>query len=100
MKSGYRLFWSNHALHDLERIIAYLTANWTNREVQNFVRRLDKRLELIRLNPQLFPKTEKRAEVRRSVLTKHTVIYYRTNGRVVTVITLFDTRQNPKKLKV
>jgi plasmid stabilization system protein ParE len=100
MKSGYKLFWSDHALADLQNIITYLTKNWTQKEIQNFVRRLDKRLELIVINPKLFPKTIKRKNVRRSVLTKHTVIYYEAKENVVTIVTLFDPRQNPKKLKL
>ncbi len=100
MKSGYKLFWSDKALADLQNIINYLTENWTQKEIQNFARRLDKRLELIAINPRLFPKTAKRREVRKSVLTKHTVIYYETKGNVVSIVTLFDPRQNPKKLKL
>lgn len=100
MRSGYKLLWSHKALDDLQNIIKYLSENWTPKEIQNFVRRLDKRLDLIVLNPLLFPKTAKRREVRKSVLTKHTVIYYETKSNVITVVTLFDPRQNPKKLKL
>lgn len=100
MKSGYRLFWSDRALADLENIISYLAENWTKKEIQNFARGLNKRLDLIIINPSLFPKTAKRKNVRRSVLTKHTVIYYETNRNVINVITLFDSRQNPEKLKL
>jgi plasmid stabilization system protein ParE len=99
MKSGYKIFWSEAALSDLQNIIDYLSENWTSKEIQNFVKRLDKRVDLITLNPKLFAKTSKRKNVRRSVLTKHTVIYYESNEPIVTILSLFDTRQNPKKLK-
>ena len=46
MKSGYKLFWSDRALEDLQNIIDYLTETWTQREIQHFARRLDKRLDL------------------------------------------------------
>jgi len=100
MKSGYKLQWSDQALSDLKNIINYLTEHWTQREIQNFARRLDKRLNLIVANPALFPKTSKRKDIRKSVLTKHTVIYYEKREKVVTIVTLFDPRQNPKKLKL
>jgi plasmid stabilization system protein ParE len=100
MKSGYKLFWSDRALTDLQNIINYLTENWTQKDIQNFARRLDKRLDLIAINPGLFPKTSKRKNVRRSVLTKHTVIYYEARENKVNIVTLFDPRQNPKKLKL
>jgi len=100
MQSGYKLFWSDRALADLQNIITYLTENWTQREIQNFARRLDKRLELITINPNLFARTARRKNIRRSVLTKHTVIYYETKENVITIVTLFDPRQSPKKLRV
>jgi len=99
MKSGFKLLWSETALADLQNIINYLTENWTTREIQNFAKRLDRRVNLIGLNPKLFPKTSKRKNVRRSVLTKHTVIYYESNDATVIILSLFDSRQNPKKLK-
>lgn len=100
MRSGYKMMWSNRALADLKNIIDYLTKNWTQREIQNFARRLDKRLDLISINPNLFPRTTKRKNVRKSVLTKHTVIYYKTESNVVTIVTLFDPRQNPRRLRL
>ena len=67
MKSGYKLFWSDRASDDLQNIINYLIKNWTQKEVQNFARRLDKRLNLLSNSPRLFPKTAKRKNIRRSV---------------------------------
>ncbi len=100
MQSGYKLFWSDSALEDLENIIKYLTKKWTQKEIRIFARRLDKRLELISSNPRLFPMTTKRKDIRRSVLTKHTVIYYETAANVVTIVALFDPRQHPNKLRL
>ncbi len=100
MQSGYKLFWSDSALEDLKNIIKYLSEEWTQKEIKRFARKLEKRLDLISTNPRLFPQTAKRNDIRRSVLTKHTVIYYQTTDTVVTIVTLFDPRQNPKKLKL
>src|SRR5947209_6483088 len=100
MRGGYKLMWSERALADLKNIIDYLTGNWTQRAMRNFARRLDKRLNLISVNPNLFPTTTRRRNVRKSVLTKHTVIYYKTADNIVSIVTLFDPRQNPKKLRL
>lgn len=100
MKSGFELLWSAQALKDLQNTIEYLSEAWTVREVQNFAKRLDARLNLILLNPELFPVTAERKSVRMSVLSNHTVVYYKKSGRVVTVVALFDARQNPTRLKI
>lgn len=100
MKNGYKLLWSDRTIEDLRNIIDYLTEHWTQKEIQNFARRLDKRLDLIANNPGLFPKTTKRKNIRKSVLVKQTVIYYETRENTVTIVTLFDPRQNPKKIRL
>lgn len=100
MRSGYRIAWSDRAVLDLQHIISYLLQRWTEREVQKFVNKLDQRLTLISINPSLFPKTSRRKNVRRSVLTRQTVIYYELFENTVRIVTLFDPRQNPKKLKI
>lgn len=98
MKSGYKLHWSDQSVTDLKNIIEYLEYKWTDKEVRNFVKRLNKRLELIAINPKLFPKTLKRKNIRRSVLTKQTVIYYETSDASVRIVALYDTRRDPKKI--
>lgn len=98
MKNGYRLLWSEKATLDLQQIIDYLKESWTEKEIKSFVKRLDKRLNLILINPRLFPKTTKRRNIRRSVLTKHITIYYTAFGKSIKVVALFDSRQDPQKL--
>ena len=100
MKSGYSLYWSAEALKNLRNIISYLGNNWSEKEVRNFFTKLDRRLNLINLNPRLFPETEFKKNVRRSVLTKHIVIYYLFKRDVVKILTLFDTRQDPARLRL
>jgi len=37
------------------------------------------------------------SEVQWILITKHNKLYYRIEGDIIYMITLFDTRQNPKK---
>jgi plasmid stabilization system protein ParE len=100
MKNGFKLLWTDTALADLNGILAYLVETWTHRELKNFVTRLERRLLIITENPNLFPRTSRRRGVRKSVLTKHVVIYYRVRDKQIELLTLFDPRQNPKKLRL
>ncbi len=100
MQSGYKIFWTAEALKNLRQIIKYLEENWSEKEIKSFVRKLDKRLNLIAINPKLFAKTEVKKYVRKSVLTKHTVIYYLFEDELVKILTIFDPRQHPSKLKL
>lgn len=99
MKNTFKIIWAEEALSNLKGIIDYLEQNWTTKEIQKFARLLDKQLERIKSNPFLFPETDRRKSIRKSVLSKQISIYYRIKDVEIHVITLFDNRQNPNKLK-
>ncbi len=98
MESIYKILWSEEALKNLKLIIGYLENNWTQKELTHFAQLLDKRLALIEHNPYAFPLIDDYSNLRRSVLTKQTSIYYQIIGKNVRLITLFDNRQNPEQL--
>jgi plasmid stabilization system protein ParE len=77
MKNTYRIIWSEEALSNLQGIIDYLESRWTNREIKKFAQLLDKQINLIEINPFLFAETDKSNGLRKSVLSRHTTIYYR-----------------------
>ncbi len=99
MESTYKIIWTDEALDNLANIIEYLEHRWTKREIHNFSRLLDRQVNLIRLNPELFPVSATSLGLRKSVLTKQTTIYYRIDGKQIRIVTLFDNRQDPKKIK-
>ena len=54
---------------------------------------------LINDNPFLFAESDKSNGLRKSVLSRQTTIYYRIVDYEIHIITLFDNRQNPNKLR-
>jgi plasmid stabilization system protein ParE len=98
MKSIYKFIWSEESLINLQGIIDYLNQNWTEKEVSNFAKLLDKKLTLLQSNPHLFPQSQISEELRRMVLSKQTSIHFRIKDTDIHIVTLFDTRQNPDKL--
>ncbi len=61
---------------------------------------IEKTLELISINPELFPRTKRKKNVRRALITKHNTIYYRTNKKIIEVLSFFSNRKNPDKLEL
>lgn len=98
MENTYKLVWSDEAIKNLKGIIGYLENNWTQKEIKKFVKLLDKQLALITNNPFLFAQSGHSKEIRKSVLSKQTTIYYRIDANDIRIITLFDNRQNPNKI--
>ena len=100
MKSGYKVDWSDEASDNLNSIIEYMTSIWTDREISRFFKKLDDRIALISKNPQTFPQLDFGINVRRSVLSEQTTIYYEIKKESIVIISLFDNRKNPDSLNI
>lgn len=90
---------SKTALKNSLSIAEYIEAKFSVKARNEFVEKLEKGFEMIRLNPEMFPKSEINPNRFRFVLTKQTTIYYRFNNSEIRILALFDTRQNPNKIK-
>ncbi len=88
------VIWSNEAVQNLEDIIHYIKKEWTQREVDNFLVRLEKCIFLIQQKPKLFPLTEYRKNLRRCVISRQTSLYYLSIGSDIYIVSLFDNRRN------
>jgi plasmid stabilization system protein ParE len=99
MKNISKVVWSQEAVENLNKIIQYLEENWTEKEIKKFVLMLEKQISIIKTQPDSFPKANK-LDVRRSVLSNQTTIYYNIYQDTIRIVTIFDNRQNPKKLKI
>ena len=99
MESTFKIFWSQEAINNLGEIIAYLEANWTQRELKRFAQKTEKFIISIQRNPFIFPESRKK-HVRRALLSKQTTIYYEVLEHEIRIVTVFDNRQNPANLKL
>jgi plasmid stabilization system protein ParE len=86
MESKYELFWTKEALHNLDDTLLYLQNRWTSREVDLFKNKLKHLLSLIILNPNLFPTSMSIPNVRKSVLTKQTSIFYKVEEQRIYIL--------------
>jgi len=100
MKDTYRIIWTDESLKGLKNIMLYLEDRWTKKEIKKFAKLLDKQINLIRKNPTLFPLSGRSMEVRISVLSRQTTIYYKIIENNVYLVSLFDNRRNPDRLSI
>lgn len=96
---SYPILWTDEAVENLENIISYISANWTEREVNKFKVRLSEQINIISKFPNIFPTSTITPRLRKAVLTKQTIIFYEFKEKVIYITYLFDSRQNPKKVK-
>lgn len=90
---------SPQAKGDIESILRYLSENWNQKVIDEFLTKLELFYSIISVNPRIFGLYSKRRNIRNYFITKHNTIYYRNRRKVVEIITVFSTRQNPSKLR-
>ena len=99
MDSDYKILWTDEAIRNLETILDYLKCNWTQKEIDKFKKKLGRQIELIEKNPRLFPASRYKSRLRKAVLSKQTTIFYELSGDMIYLVYLFNTNQNPKRIK-
>ena len=90
---------SPQAKEDIKNILSYLSQNWNQKIVDEFLQKLEVFYFIISINPRIFGYYNKRRNIRKYALTKQNIIYYRNRKNAVEIITIFDGRKHPSKLK-
>ena len=90
---------SSQAKEDIDNILFYLSQNWNQKVVDDFLKKLEIFYYLVSINPRLFGYFNKQKNIRKYVITKQNIIYYRNKKKEVQIITVFDIRQQPSRLK-
>ena len=92
------IIFSKNAEKRLIDLLEYLESKWSLKVRNQFISKLDKSINLIQNQPEIFPKSQINKNQYRCVLSKQTTIYYKYNSKHIYVLSLFDTRQNPNKI--
>lgn len=102
VNTGYSVVWSPQAIKTFDTILEYIQKNFSDKDVQNFVRKTDRIINHIVINPKLFRVSQKDKSRHIVVITKQTTLFYRLKKgtQQVELLLFWDTRQNPKKLKL
>ena len=82
----------------LESLFECLLKEWSQEVKDEFIEKLDHSIEIIQNQPEIFPESKKGKLLRKCVVTKQPTLYYRFNSKQINIVTVFDTRQHPKKL--
>lgn len=99
MKAKFKVLWSKESKLQLDKIIAYLRDEWTEKEVDKFIHKLRRFEKVVSEFPELYAGSK--AGIRRAVLTKHNSVVYRIDEKksLIRVYTIFDNRQHPDKMQ-
>jgi len=90
---------SKRASNKLDKLLKYLELEWSVKVQQDFIRKLDKSFDHIQKFPQSCIRTNFIKGLHKLVITKQTSVFYRYNSKTITIVTIFDNRMDPNKLK-
>ena len=93
------IIWSPLSEKDFASILDYLQTNWNDKVVSDFIEITEGVIGQIASNPTQFPVINKKKQVRKCVITKHNTLFYRDRKENIDILRIFDTRQDPYKLK-
>jgi toxin ParE1/3/4 len=97
-----KVFWTETAIEQLENIFDYYKFKASVKTAQNIVTRLVDRtiqLENQPLSGQIEDLLKKRKKEYRYIVEDNYKIIYWLDDNYIKIATVFDTRQNPEKLK-
>ncbi|MCX2681987.1 type II toxin-antitoxin system RelE/ParE family toxin [Galbibacter sp. EGI 63066] len=96
-----QVFLSELAESKLLRLSEYLLEKWNLKTRDKFIAKLTDKIKQISSQPDSCPKSNEYEGLYKCVVTKQTTFYYRIlkQSNEIEIITIFDTRQNPDKLK-
>jgi len=90
---------SPQAKEDIGSILFYLQTNWNQKVIDDFLLKIETFSTIVSIHPHIFGYYSKSRNIRNYAITKHLVIYYRSTRKTVEIITVFDSRQSPAKLR-
>jgi len=87
------------ALSDFDSVVDYLTYKWGLKVTNDFIERFEKVYLILSEDPGRFPFFDKPKQIQKCLLTKHNILLFQERDQIITILTVFDTRQDPEKLK-
>jgi plasmid stabilization system protein ParE len=91
-----KIFWTNKAQTRFQEIITYISTEFGEKSSVNFKDKVFDFLELLERFPQLGTLEVADKSIYGFQISKQTKIFYRINKDHISLLTLFDTRQDPK----
>ena len=97
----YKIIWSELAIKTYISNIKYLETAFTETEVKAFITAVQKKLSVLSLQPRIGRLTNKRENVRFTVIHKRVTLIYRHRPvkHEIQLVRFWNNYQDPKRLK-
>lgn len=90
------IVWTIRAERGLLKTLEYLESNWTIKEILRLEDNINKFIEQIKFQPNLFPKTERFKNLHKGMVDENNYIVYKINPRKKQII-IINFRDGKRK---
>jgi len=98
---SYFIHWTTEAKETFRQNIAYLEMDWNNTVINRFLDRVDEAIQNISENPFLYSSYQNSPDIRKCVVNKRIILYYRIlDKQNIDLITFWNTYQDPDSLEL
>jgi plasmid stabilization system protein ParE len=92
-----KVFWTPVAKKSLQQTVDFLTKQWNDSIVDEFLNQLDYRIVQIQKNPELAP-VFINSEFRQLIIHKSVSLFYHNSSSYIKLLLVWDNRQDPVHL--
>ena len=93
-----KIVWTKTSELTLDEIIEYIKDKFGNLVAEKYYFDVLKTVEDIGIEPELFPIYQDKAEVRKAVINKKTILYYQIKEEKINLLAFYDVRRGIHKL--
>jgi plasmid stabilization system protein ParE len=93
-----KFIWTSQAVKGFNKVMDFLEAEWTAKEILNLENKIQQVVNQINLNPEQFPKSIKSKSLYKVIVDKNNYLVYKLNkeSKIVEIINFRGTKQRPK----
>ena len=91
-----KVIWSPKAITSMERLAGFLDYKWGKKVTDNLLDEIDKVIAAITQNPALYPLYSNEKHIRKCVIKKRTLLFYKVIKSELHILLVVDSRQNPQ----
>ena len=94
---AYKVIYKKRFINKLVKLLQYIEGEWGQKVAEEFLDKLDRRIATLKELPLIGKPSERKPEVRTILITKHNRLYYKLTNTAIIILSMYDTRSNPKK---